>query len=229
MLCPVEIPSFPSWGRAGSSPAPQDRRRPRWGSSHCMRREKGGFSQSSWSIMFSFILTQLWYTQASFVLQVLLMGCSWYLKIISHLCSQSEDGRSQFASYTAAVALIFQKSSVLSLGMQMQDFFPFCLLGAQQCVVWKGLDRMLHTTSYFTETPKKGSYFQKHVKIGGVQKGKDDKSVAYCTLSVFACWIHLSLLRGTNWRDFSRKQQILGVEWKNSDKTLSWLNYPMHC
>lgn len=95
------------------------------------------------------------------------------------------------------------------------------------CVKRIGLDAKHNWLFY--RNAKKGSYFQKHVKIGGIWKGKCDKSVAYCTLSLFACWIHLGLLRGTNWREFSRKQQILRAEWKNSDKILSWFNYPMYC
>lgn len=119
------MPPFPSLGRDGSSPPPQGSRQEEAQVGELSLRGKGEgamlpklLAHPGHPVQFySHPVLKEQYIQAPFVLQALLMGYSWYSKIISHLCSQSEGGRSQIVSNTAVVAQISQKRSVLSLGM----------------------------------------------------------------------------------------------------------------
>lgn len=122
----------------------------------------------------------------------------------------------------------FSKALSFITGHVNAGALSFKSLGSSAMICLKRIGLDAKHNWLFHWNAKKGSDFQKDVKIGGVWKGKCDKSVAYCTLSVLACWIHLGILRGKIWREFRRKQKILGVAWKNSDKILSGFNNPMY-
>lgn len=143
-------------------------------------------------------------------------------KYLPHLCSQNEGGNRHWVSdcfQWCSGNADFSKELRFTLG-HVDAWLVFFMSPGSSA----------HSTFYVSRVRL---FYWEGCKNRGEWKGKCSESVWYCTLSVLPTefvWGTLSPKRGTNCREFSKKQQILGLERKNSDKIFDCFRSPVyHC